>query len=127
VTAFTITVPLPPSANALTRNVKGRGRVNTAGYNLWLEEAGYTARMAHRAAGKPVFEKPLAVTLQLGLRDRRRDAGNCLKPTEDMLVKSIEGLPDDRWNDDISIKRDAAIPSGMVRITITSLLGAPPG
>lgn len=126
-TVLTITVPLPPSANALTRNVKGRGRVNTAAYTGWLEDAGYTVRMAHRAAGKPMFAKPLAVTLQLGLRDRRRDAGNCLKPTEDMLVKSIEHLPDDRWNDDISIKRDASIPPGMVRITITSLPGAPPG
>jgi hypothetical protein len=126
-TALTVTVPLPPSANALTRNVKGRGRVNTAAYTAWLEDAGYTVRMAHRAAGKPAFAKPLEVTLQLGLRDRRRDAGNCLKPTEDMLVKSIEGLPDDRWNDSITIKRDAAIAAGMARITITSLLGAPPG
>ena len=126
-TALAILVPLPPSANALTRNVKGRGRVNTAGYNLWLEDAGYTVRMAHRAAGRPEFTKPLKVTLQLGLRDRRRDAGNCLKPIEDMLVKSIVGLPDDRWNDSISIERDGTIAPGMARITITSLPGAPPG
>lgn len=126
-TALTIIVPLPPSANKLTRNVKGRGRVNTAAYVAWLEEAGYHAKMAHRAAGRPIFEKPLAVTLQLGLCDRRRDAGNCLKPTEDMLVKSIEGLPDDRWNDDIHIQRDASVTAGTARITIKSLLGASPG
>jgi hypothetical protein len=125
--ALTVTVPLPPSANALTRNVKGRGRVNTAGYNLWLEDAGYTVRMAHRAAGCPEFAKPLKVTLQLGLRDRRRDAGNCLKPIEDMLVKSIDGLPDDRWNDSIGIERDGMIPPGMARVTIISLPSEPPG
>lgn len=126
-TALAIVVPLPPSANRLTRNVRGRGRVNTSAYTSWLEVAGHATTMAWRAAGRPAFTPPLAVTLQLGLRDRRRDAGNCLKPTEDMLVKSIDGLPDDRWNDRITIMRDAGVQPGTALITITSLPGQPPG
>jgi hypothetical protein len=125
--ALAIVVPIPPSANRLTRNVRGRGRVNTAAYIGWLEEAGHAVVMAWRAAGRPTFVPPLAVTLQLGLADRRRDAGNCLKPTEDMLVKSIPGLPDDRWNDRITVTRDAGVQPGTARITITSLPGEPPG
>lgn len=116
-----VTVPLPPSANKLTRNVPGKGRVSTSAYRAWTEEASWHAIAAWRTAGKPAFTRPLQMTLDLGLADRRRDAGNTLKPIEDMLVKAIEGLPDDRWNDLILIRRSADVKPGSARVTIASI------
>lgn len=121
---LTIDLPLPPSANALFRNTTS-GRAKTAAYRSWLERAGYAATLAWRAAGCPSFNPPIHLRLQLGLTDRRRDAGNCLKPIEDMLVKTITGLPDDRWNDRILIERDEEVPVGAARVTIASI--AQPG
>lgn len=126
-TALTLDLPLPPSVNALYRNAPGRGRVKTGAYNAWLEEAGWAAVTRWRAAGRPSFTAPLALTIELGLSGRRRDAGNTLKPIEDLLVKRIPQLPDDRHNDLITIRRGVDVPAGIARVTITSLPGEPPG
>ncbi len=39
-----ITLPLPPSVNALYRNVAKRGRVKTERYNTWLQAAGWALK-----------------------------------------------------------------------------------
>lgn len=126
-TGLVIDIALPPSANKLFKNVPQGGRARTREYNAWIEAAGYDVETAWRAAGRPTFLPPLAIDVRLGLVGRKRDAGNTLKAIEDLLVKRIDGLPDDKFNDDIRIRRDAAISASTARVTITSLPSAPPG
>jgi hypothetical protein len=94
-------LPLPPSANALTRNVRGRGRVNTAAYNAWLSEA---VPLIHFAAtgrdglgklnGKPAkVSGHYALYLRPSRTNPARDLGNLWKATEDALKKG--GMIDD--------------------------------
>jgi hypothetical protein len=119
--SLTVMLALPPSANALNKNNPQGGRSKTRAYSAWLEDARYRITTAWRALGCPTFAKPLRVTLSLGLIGRVRDAGNCLKPIEDALVKFVTGLPDDRWNDEIAIRRDATVPAGAALVTIESI------
>jgi Holliday junction resolvase RusA-like endonuclease len=119
-TSLTVDLPLPPSVNELTVNLKNGGRAKSAKYKAWIEESRWHVMMAWRSAGKPTWpDAPLAVTLELGLEGRIRDAGNCLKAVEDLLVKNLP-VPDDRWNDDIRIIRNETI-AGRARVTIASL------
>lgn len=124
-TSLSVALPLPPSANKLFKNVPQGGRARTRAYDSWREEAGYAVEMAWRAAGRPTIAPPLSLELNLGLIDRKRDAGNTLKAVEDLLVQRVPGLPDDRYTDLIIIRRCSATPAGMARVTVTSL--GPPG
>lgn len=118
---LTVDLPLPPSANHLFANAHGGGRVKTAAYKGWLEEARYHVITAWRAAGKPEVgrETPMSLTLRLGLTERRRDASNTVKAIEDVLVKELP-IPDDRYNDRILIERDETL-AGIARVTIAPL------
>lgn len=118
--SLTIDLPLPPSANALFANAKG-GRVKTKEYNAWLNEARYAVITTWRAAGKPSCSPnvPMQVFLRLGLMGRIRDASNCLKAVEDILVKELP-VPDDRWNDRVLIERDESL-DGIARVTICEM------
>lgn len=78
-----IRLPLPPSVNALYRNVPGRGRVKTARYLTWLKAAGH--------ALKDQKPKKISGDYQLWLwcerpDKRRRDLANLVKGIEDLLV-----------------------------------------
>ena len=126
-TAFTVTMPLPPSAEVQHQDAPGRGRVYTAEYSAWREQAGWRIAAAWRAAGRPGFAPPLALMIHLGLPNRGRDAGSCLKPIEDLLAAYIPGMPDDRFNDLLAIRRDGDVDVGTARVTVTSLSGGPPG
>ena len=119
--SLTVELPLPPSVNRLTVNLRNGGRAKSPEYKAWLEEARWHVVTAWRTAGKPEWpeDAPLSVVLELGLTGRIRDAGNCLKAVEDVLVKELP-IPDDRWNDDIRIVRNDAIP-GVARVTIALL------
>lgn len=118
--SLTIDLPLPPSANRLTVNLKNGGRAKSAEYKAWIEEARWHVMMGWRNAGKPTWaEGPMSLLLELGIEGRVRDAGNCLKATEDLLVKNLP-VPDDRWNDDIRIVRNEQI-AGRARVTIAAL------
>ncbi len=124
-TSLTIDLPLPPSANRLFKNVPQGGRARTRDYNAWIDEGGYEVEMAWRAAGRPAIAAPLSLELRLGIIGRTRDAGNTLKAIEDLLVKRIPGLPDDRHNDLIVIRRGGDAPAGIARVTISTF--EPPG
>lgn len=107
---LTFTMPIPPSVNALYRNVSGKGRVRTKAYDAWREEAGWYVRTKWRAVGAPVIKpQPMALSIRIGLDDRRSDLSNRIKAIEDILVACCDGLPDDRWNDAITVVRDASI------------------
>ncbi|MFV0623764.1 hypothetical protein ACBY01_07115 [Sphingomonas sp. ac-8] len=124
-TALSIDMPLPPSANRLFKNLPQGGRARTREYDAWIEEAGYAVEMAWRAAGRPTIAAPLSIGLDVGLIARKRDVGNTLKAVEDLLVKRIPGLPDDKFNDLIVIRRGGDAPEGMARVTVSTL--GPPG
>lgn len=119
--AITVEMPLPPSANHLFVNLKGGGRAKSAAYKAWIDDARYHVMMQWRAMGKPVWpaDMPMQLHVRLGLENRKRDATNCVKAIEDILVRELP-VPDDRWNDFISIKRDLNIP-GMARVTLAPL------
>ena len=111
------TLPLPPSANALFHNLKGGGRAKTQAYKAWIEEAGWHLKTAWSRAGKPeIADQPMRLSIQLGLTKRNRDASNCAKAIEDLLCRCLP-VPDDRWNDDIHIRR-AAEADGMARVRL---------
>ena len=120
-TSFTVDLPLPPSVNQLTVNLKGGGRAKSALYKNWIDQARYYLLTAWRAADKPEWpeDTPMQLRLELGLSRRNRDAGNCLKAVEDLLVAFIP-VPDDRWNDHIIIERREDI-EGVARVTIAPL------
>ena len=79
----TFLLPFPPSVNALTRNIPGRGRVKTKAYRAWIMEAGLRLNLQ-----KP---KRMAGLVRLSIRAvkpdrRRRDLGNLEKAVSDLLV-----------------------------------------
>lgn len=114
------TLPLPPSANNLFFNLKTGGRAKTAAYKAWISEAGYHLKTAWSRAGKPEYAKrPMRLIMDLGLENRRRDASNCAKAIEDLLVATLP-VPDDRWNDEIHIRRTADA-DGMARVRLEPL------
>lgn len=119
-TSLTIDLPLPPSVNRLTVNLRGGGRAKSADYKAWLEEARWHAITAWRAAGKPEWpEQPMRIDIELGIAGRKRDCSNCIKAIEDLLCKELP-VPDDRWNDAGSWRRNENLP-GIARVTIAPI------
>lgn len=124
---LTVTLPLPPSANKLTKNLKGGGRATTRDYHAWQEAARFEIRDVWMRAGKPRFlpDRPLGMVLEVGLRTRDRDLGNCLKAVEDIFCKTLGragenvDYPDDRWNDKLVLLRDPTVVG--VRVTVAHL------
>lgn len=117
--SLTVHLPAPPSANALFKSLRTGRRAKTQVYAAWLEDAGYAAKMAWRALGRPSFVAPLRLSIHAGV-GRQRDISNLIKPIEDLLVKAVPGLPDDRWNDHVTITRDPSLPTNTVIVTIES-------
>lgn len=119
-TALTFDLPLPPSVNELTVNLKGGGRAKSVKYKAWIEEARWHVMMGWRRAGKPEWqEAPMRLDIELGIEGRNRDCSNCIKAIEDLLVKNLP-VPDDRWNDAGTWRRNDSIP-GIARVTIAPL------
>ena len=115
-----VTIPVPPSANALFANrTRGSGRVKTREYKAWLEDAGYHVRLAWAAQGKPEIENhPMQLMISAGI-GRHRDLSNCCKAIEDLLV-SVLPVPDDRWNDRIFMRRKAEV-DGLAYVNLAPL------
>lgn len=77
-----ITVPAPPSTNALFRNVAGRGRVKTAEYKAWLDTAGWRLK-AQRPAAVP---GRVVVVIGIERENSCSDIDNRSKALLDLLV-----------------------------------------
>ncbi len=77
-----ITIPSPPSVNALYRNLPGRGRVKTGVYKDWAGHAGWTLKSQNPA---PV---PGRVVIVIGIERRNgaADIDNRAKAILDLLV-----------------------------------------
>lgn len=88
--AVELSLPYPPSGNALWRS--NRGRVHKSErYTRWLKDAGYIA-LEQRPGG---IVGPYKISIQATRPDkRRRDLDNLLKPISDLLV-SVGVIEDD--------------------------------
>lgn len=87
-----VTVPAPPSVNALYRNLPGKGRVRTSTYKDWAGHAGWVLKSQ---APPPV---PGRVIIILGLeRDSAAaDIDNRVKALFDLLV-THKVIKDDKY------------------------------
>jgi len=85
-----LTLPAPPSVNAMYRNVAGRGRVKTTAYKTWISEARWAARPQRLV----MFMEPAVVSIAVP-ENGRRDIDGFIKPILDMLVV-LGVLEDDR-------------------------------
>lgn len=90
---ISFTVSMPPSVNALTRNVPGVGRVKASVYKKWVKANEWIVALAAKDGRK--ITGPYALIIQIGKPDNRpRDIGNLEKAVSDLLV-SIGAVRDD--------------------------------
>lgn len=95
--------------------VKGRARqIISRDYKAWKEAEGHRLVLKWQAAGSPRFDKHLSLTIHLGL-SYRGDIDNRVKPLTDLL-RAIPDFPDDRWIDELSVKRVTEIKGARVLI-----------
>jgi hypothetical protein len=102
-----VKLPMPPSANNLFFNLKGRGgRAKTQAYKDWLRIAKAECLVAYHQAGKPTFDpkQKMSLHIRVGL-NYRGDISNRAKACEDALCAFLP-IPDDRYNDRVTIERD---------------------
>jgi len=97
-----ILLPWPPSANNMFVNVRGRGRVKSADYTKWRDDAGWLlkSQRPHK------FTAPVLVTIELCSPNKRPfDIDNRNKGILDLLVEH-QVIPDDsnRWVRGISTR-----------------------
>lgn len=87
-----LTIPSPPSVNALTRNVPGRGRVKTAAYKDWIGHAGWILANQRPA---PIMGRVIIV---IGIErvSSTADIDNKIKAIFDLLV-THKVIKDDRF------------------------------
>jgi crossover junction endodeoxyribonuclease RusA len=117
----TLTLPYPPSANRLWRNLKGR-TVKSQVYREWLALAGALA-MSQRQ--KAVQGKYRLTVLATRPDNRRRDLDNLIKPVSDLL-KAVGLIEDDSlaqeirigWSDE-GVVRDGCILAQVEAVTQT--------
>jgi crossover junction endodeoxyribonuclease RusA len=80
-----VDLPIPPSANNLFVNARGRGRVKSREYTAWLAEAALALRGAEPVASPCSLE----ITIRGGKGFRRcRDLDNTVKAIQDALVSA---------------------------------------
>ncbi len=103
-------VPVPPSLNMCFRNVPGRGRVRTAEYKAWLEEAGYL--LASQRPGRVMGPYQAIIRLPEKLNG---DIDNRAKAVLDLMVKH-KITPDDRHLHKLTIERTPGIASACVSV-----------
>lgn len=79
-----ITIPFPPSTNALWRSVGGRN-ILSAPYRKWLTEAHQLVALQRPAKVTGPYRMTVTATRP---DNRRRDLSNTIKALEDLLVKA---------------------------------------
>lgn len=116
-----VSLPMPPSANNLFFNLKTGGRAKTPEYNKWLHDAKAAMEAAWYVAGQPKIHEKQKMRLKARVgANYRRDVTNCIKPIEDALCAFLP-VPDDRYNDEVTITRDLSI-EGFVRVRLEPVL-----
>lgn len=79
-----IRLPYPPSANALSKNIKRGGRARTPEYDAWIAEAGWALTSQHP---KSILGSVKIFIVAVRPDNRRRDVANLEKPIVDLLVR----------------------------------------
>jgi crossover junction endodeoxyribonuclease RusA len=79
-------LPLPPSVNALYRNVRGKGRVKTKHYRTWLKAAGWEIIAQKGRMAKIMGPVQVTIYAVKPKRGRRRDLDNLTKALLDLMV-----------------------------------------
>ena len=113
---FHIDLPLPPSVNALYRNVPGRGRVKTALYKRWRAAADGYAWKQKPAGGFPRFERDFEIVILVPAK-MAGDVDNRAKSSLDAL-KDWRIISDDRHAVAVTVRRCMSIASGECRVTV---------
>lgn len=109
-----LTLRLPPSVNALYRNVAKVGRVKTAAYRQWVQAAHYS--IIAQAFPPRLVEPPYSVSIRLPLR-MRGDVSNRVKAIEDALVKAGV-MTDDSRVYALNVRRDDEIAADTCKVTV---------
>ena len=86
-------LPMPPSANALTRNA-GNKRIKTTAYAAWITQAAWAIQQAPAATRRPIAG-PYALIITAQRPNTLRDLDNIVKPLNDLL-KRHKLITDDR-------------------------------
>jgi crossover junction endodeoxyribonuclease RusA len=118
--AFTLRLPLPPSTNALYRNVRGVGRVKAVGYKRWLVAAGAYGIVQKPPGGFPHFARDFEVVILIPAKTRG-DVDNRAKAAID-LCTAWQIISDDRHAQAVTIRRMLDMPADECRVTVRSVL-----
>jgi len=94
-------LPLPPSKNALRKRTK-TGIARSQRYEDWLFDAGFMALAQRRGQGEIPGRYKLSIDA-VRPDDKRRDLGNLLEATEDLLT-SVRIIQDDSLSEMISMR-----------------------
>lgn len=114
--ALALTLRLPPSVNALYRNVARVGRVKTAAYRAWINAAHYS--IIAQASPPRLVEPPYYVAIRLPMR-MRGDVSNRIKAIEDACVKAGVMVDDSRVYA-VTVRRDNTIAADHCSVTIST-------
>jgi Holliday junction resolvase RusA-like endonuclease len=117
-TAAHVTLPLPPSVNALWFNRPGVGRVRSTQYQNWIKSAGWELKSQR----PPHVAGDISVSIRAGRPSRRRDLDSIFKGLLDLLV-SCQVVDDDRYVNALMAVWDSTIEPGRCRVSIRSLGG----
>ena len=109
---------VPPSVNRLWAISQGR-RVRSTAYKDWLHMVGFDIKAQVR---RPVSEStmpektPLYVFISMNI-NRKSDLDNRIKACLDAL-QHARIIPDDRWVDELHVKRDKRLAVDTMTITV---------
>ncbi len=109
-----VTIPRPPSVNGLFANAPGKGRVKTAHYKAWIQEAGL--RLNQQTVDAPMISGPIKICMILD--KGRADLDNLCKPVLDLLV-SHRLIHDDRNVNELHVLHDPG-HKGTCSVTVES-------
>ena len=113
---FTLRLPLPPSTNALYRNVRGVGRVKAVGYKRWLVTAGSYGITQKPLGGFPHFARDFEIIVLIPAKTRG-DVDNRAKAVID-LCTAWQIISDDRHAQAVTIRRVLDMPADECRVTV---------
>lgn len=82
--AVTFTLPVPPSTNALFRNLPGKGRVKTRAYADWRAYALTSLRQQRL----PLVDGHIIVRMNVEMTGNRADLDNRVKAIFDVIVEA---------------------------------------
>lgn len=108
---FEITLPLPPSTNALFASV-GRRRIKTRQYRDWLSRCATVVRTAEILPVRDWYD--LRVSVPIGIRG---DIDNRVKAINDLIV-SVGLVADDKFQNSVFVTRDPHAQPGNCVINV---------